>query len=145
MRRARLAAALTLAVLVACGTGTPERAATRTVRVILSHFRFAPDKVTVEAGTTLRFVLVNSDPIPHEFVLGSEEAQKEHERMQMGGGHMMEESTGMRKEGPGIASVPAGKTVNLSYTFSRAGRVIYGCHVDDHYAQGMKGIVSVTP
>jgi uncharacterized cupredoxin-like copper-binding protein len=144
MRTRRFAGALTLAVLVACGAAAPERAATRTVRVILSHFRFAPDKVTVEAGTSVRFVLVNSDPIPHEFVLGSKEVQQEHERMRMDGGHMMEESTSMMKDGPGVASVPAGKTVNLSYTFSRAGAVIYGCHVDDHYTQGMKGTVTVT-
>ena len=87
----------------------------------------------------MRFILANSDAIDHEFFLGSEDAQEEH-GMRMSSGHMGDE--GM--SGGGMAEVPAAKTVNFSYTFSTPGTLIYGCHVDDHYAQGMKGTVTIT-
>jgi uncharacterized cupredoxin-like copper-binding protein len=137
MRIGRVAVGLALTALVACGSGgEPGRTTSRTQRIVLSHLRFAPDTLTVRSGTTVRFVLANSDTVDHEFVLGSDDVQQEHERMRMAGGHMM--------RGPGMTDVPPGKTVQLTYTFSEPGTLIYGCHVDDHYAQGMKGTVTVT-
>ncbi len=134
-------AAAALIALVSCGGGTGGSARpARTVRIILGHLRFAPAAITVKAGTTVKFILANSDAIDHEFFLGSEEAQKDH-GMRMSGGHMMDEQ-GMT--GDGMAEVPAAKTVDLVYTFSTPGTLIYGCHVDDHYAQGMKGTVTIT-
>lgn len=88
----------------------------------------------------MNFILANSDAIDHEFFLGSEEAQKDH-GMRMSGGHMM---NGEEMASSGMAEVPATKTVNLTYTFSEPGTLIYGCHIDDHYPQGMKGTVTVT-
>ena len=126
-----------LFVFVACsGTGTGGAGTTKTVRVILGHLRFAPAALTVKTGTTVHFLLQNSDAIDHEFVLGSDEVQQQHERMRMNGEHMM--------EGVGMMAIAAGKTMDLTYTFSTPGRLIYGCHVDDHYAQGMRGVVTVT-
>ena len=123
--------------LVACsGAGPGGPGTTRTVRIILGHFRFAPAALTVQVGTTVHFVLQNSDVIDHEFVLGSDALQQEHERMRMSGEHMM--------QGAGMIAVGASKIVDLSYTFSTPGRLIFGCHVEDHYARGMKGVVTVT-
>jgi len=51
---------------------------------------------------------------------------------------------GQGMTGPGMATVHSTKTVDLTYTFPTPGAVIYGCHVDDHYGQGMKGTVTVT-
>ena len=134
-----LALSAALFVAVACGGGSGGSAdSTRTIRIILGHLRFAPAAITVKAGTTVHFILANSDAIDHEFVLGSEEIQKDHEDMRMNGDHMSE-------SGMGMAEVPATKTVNLTYTFSEPGTLIYGCHIDDHYPQGMKGTVTITP
>jgi uncharacterized cupredoxin-like copper-binding protein len=137
--------ALVLCVLlfgaVACGSGGGTTAgSTPTIRIILGHLRFVPAAITVKAGTTVNFILANSDAIDHEFFLGSEEAQKDH-GMRMSGGHMM---NGEEMASSGMAEVPATKTVNLTYTFSEPGTLIYGCHIDDHYPQGMKGTVTVT-
>ena len=127
-----------LFVAVACGGGRGGSAgSTRTIRIILGHLRFAPAAITVKAGTTVHFILANSDAIDHEFVLGSEDVQMEHEDMRMNGDHMGE-------NGMGMAEVPPTKTVNLTYTFSEPGTLIYGCHIDDHYPQGMKGTVTTT-
>lgn len=122
--------------LAACGGSSGGGTQNKTVRIILGHLRYAPSSLTVEAGTTVRFVLANSDAIDHEFVLGSEDVQKEHERMRMSGEHMMDSSDAV--------SVPPSKTVELTHTFDEPGTVLYGCHVDDHYEQGMKGTVTVT-
>jgi uncharacterized cupredoxin-like copper-binding protein len=130
-----------LFVFVACGGGGGGSAgSTRTIRIILGHLRFAPATITVKAGTTVNFILANSDAIDHEFFLGSEEAQRDH-GMRMSGGHMMDDE---EMASMGMAQVPATKTVNLSYTFSEPGTLIFGCHVDDHYPQGMKGTVTIT-
>jgi uncharacterized cupredoxin-like copper-binding protein len=135
-RLVRVSFVLLSLLLIACGGSSRSANGTTTVRIILSHLRFAPAALTVKAGTTVHFALVNSDPIEHEFVLGSEEVQEQHERMRMSGSGMM--------HGSGMAAIPAGKTEELTHTFERAGTVIFGCHVDNHYAQGMKGNVTVT-
>jgi uncharacterized cupredoxin-like copper-binding protein len=130
-----------LFVAVACGGGGGTTAgSTRTIRIIFGHLRFAPAAITVKAGTTVHFILANSDAIDHEFFLGSEEAQRDH-GMRMSGGHMMDSE---EMASGGMAEVPATKTVNLTYAFSEPGTLIYGCHIDDHYSQGMKGTVTVT-
>ena len=40
--------------------------------------------------------------------------------------------------------VPAGTTVETTYTFGRPGTVLLGCHVPGHYAYGMIGSVRVS-
>ena len=122
--------------IAACGGGSGASATDRSVRVILGHLRFAPDTVTVEAGTRVKFVLVNSDAIDHEFALGTEEVQQRYESMMMGGHAMMRSS--------GSAAVPAGETVELTHTFDEPGTLIYGCHLPGHYGGGMRGTVTVT-
>jgi uncharacterized cupredoxin-like copper-binding protein len=134
-RRAVILALCALLLLAGCAGGSGG-ASTKTVRIIAGHLRFAPSALTVKAGTTVHFVLVNGDPIEHEFVLGPQEVQQMHEESRMSGQHMMSEA--------GMVSLAATKTVELTYTFATAGTVIFGCHVDDHYAQGMKGTVTVT-
>lgn len=129
-----------LFVAVACGGGSGGSAGSpRTIRITLGNLRFTPATITVKAGTTVHFILTNSDAIDHEFVLGSEDVQREHEDMRMKGDRMADGMTSA-----GMAEVPATKTVNLTYTFSEPGTLIYGCHVEDHYPQGMKGTVTIT-
>ncbi len=131
------AAAALVSVLAACGGASPNVESEKTVRIILGHLRFAPDSFSVAAGTTVNFVLVNGDPTDHEFVVGTEEVQKEHARAAaFAGDHAAHD--------PNRAAVPAGETVEFTYTFDQPGTVIYGCHVDGHYAQGMRGTIEVT-
>jgi len=67
---------------VACGGGTVgSNQPTRTVRIILGHLRFAPAAITVKAGTTVHFILANSDahrPRVRAWVRGSPEAARRH-------------------------------------------------------------------
>jgi uncharacterized cupredoxin-like copper-binding protein len=79
-------------------------------------------------------VIVNSDPIDHEFILGDEQVQRVHE----------EGTEAHHAPRPGEVSVPAGETVVTTYTFPKiSGALIFGCHLPSHYDFGMRGTVTV--
>jgi hypothetical protein len=97
----------------------------RTVVVTMHHSRF-------------RFVLRNTDPIDHEFILGDGATQRRHERGRDRHHH---------GEVPGERSVPAGQDAATTYTFpaGAAGQVLeFACHLPGHYAYGMRGTVRVS-
>jgi uncharacterized cupredoxin-like copper-binding protein len=141
----RLAAALVLASAgtAALVTGWPagSRAGgdqVRTVVVTMHHSRFEPSVVRVEPGEQVRFVLRNTDPIDHEFILGDESVQRRHEQ-----GREREHHGDV----PGERSVPAGQEEATTYTFPAAldGRALeFACHLPGHYAYGMHGLARVS-
>jgi uncharacterized cupredoxin-like copper-binding protein len=123
-----IAAALVLAASVAGAWVTGPRSNEQTVEVNIHHSRFRPESFEFSAGSTITFVIHNLDPIDHEFILGDAAVQRRHEN-------------GTEKEHdaiPGEVSVPAGETRRTTYTFSKPGRLIIGCHLPGHYAYGMK-------
>ena len=109
-------------------------AETQTVAITIRYSRFVPAHVTVRRGTTVRFVITNTDPIDHEFILGTEAVQQRHE-------NGTEPKHGAI---PGEVSVAPGDTAETTYMFSRPGLLLIGCHAPGHYAYGMKGWVQVT-
>jgi Cu+-exporting ATPase len=114
----------------------------RTVPIhVDSQFRFSPDAIDVTQGETVAFVVTNDTAIPHEFVIGDEAVQAEHDREMADGTESM---TDMGAK-PFAVDVPAFSTVTLVYTFDDAGDLIMGCHVPGHYAAGMRGTISVQP
>jgi uncharacterized cupredoxin-like copper-binding protein len=124
-----VAALIAAALLGACA---PEAA--RTVDLTIRHSRFLPATLDFSPGTTVRFVLRNTDPIDHEFIVGNEEVQARHE-------------TGSEPHHgaiPGEVSVPAGGEASTTYTFSEPGTIFIGCHLPGHYAYGMRGSVRVS-
>lgn len=94
-----------------------------------------PATFTVPAGVPVTFVVTNSGAIEHEFYLGDEAAQAEHEQEMQTGGMMHDDPNGI--------SVAAGETMELTHTFE-AGETLAGCHVAGHYAGGMKATITVT-
>ena len=117
-------------LLVACSPAAPSH---KTIEVRMHYSKFLPASLHIAAGTTVDFVIVNEDPIAHEFVLGTEAEQLEHEK-----GDSTDPHTG-----PGEAAIAGGGTARLTYTFARPGRLLYACHVPGHYAYGMRGTVTV--
>ena len=126
-----------MAALGACGTETffdpgadpPDR----DVSIRIEHSRFIPETIEVETGSTVRFTVVNDDPIDHEFIVGDSEIQKVHEEG-------TERHHGAR---PGEISVPASATRETTYTFEDSGTLIYGCHLPGHYDYGMRGTIEI--
>ncbi len=106
----------------------------RTVVITMHHTHFEPTVVEVKPGTTVRFVLHNTDPIDHEFIVGDAAV---HQRHRVG---RDEHHYG---DVPGEISVPAGTEASTTFRFDRPGRVAYVCHLPGHEAYGMVGTVEV--
>ncbi|MBA3737117.1 MAG: cupredoxin domain-containing protein [Actinobacteria bacterium] len=135
LRAAAAAVALTLLVgAAAASRGAAARANDGTVRITIHYSKFEPADLAVEPGETVRFVIVNTDPIDHEFILGDEEVQRVHE----------EGTEAHHAPRPGEVSVAAGKTVVTTFTFPEtSGELMFGCHLPGHYDFGMRGVVSI--
>ncbi|HET6747689.1 MAG TPA: plastocyanin/azurin family copper-binding protein [Actinomycetes bacterium] len=128
-------AVLTLAGGLALLRGGGE--ATPTVVVTMHHSRFQPKVVRVAPGTTVRFLLRNTDPIDHEFILGDDAVQRRHEQGREREHH---------GEVPGEVSVAAGGEAATTYTFRTGGpaSLEFACHLPGHYAYGMRGVATVS-
>jgi uncharacterized cupredoxin-like copper-binding protein len=130
-----------VALLVLAGGTVLLRAAggepTRTVAVTMHHSRFQPAVVRVAPGSTVRFVLRNTDPIDHEFILGDAAVQRRHEQGREREHH---------GEVPGEVSVAAGGEAATTYAFRAAlpATLEFACHLPGHYAYGMRGVVLVS-
>jgi uncharacterized cupredoxin-like copper-binding protein len=131
------AAAVALVLLVgaaAASRGAAARANDGTIRLAIHYSKFDPADLAVEPGETVRFVVVNTDPIDHEFILGDEHVQLVHE----------EGTEAHHAPRPGEVSVPAGETFVTTYTFPEVeGSLIFGCHLPGHYDFGMRGLVTI--
>jgi uncharacterized cupredoxin-like copper-binding protein len=152
MRLPRLALVPAAALLVAaCSSGgaTPtassaatssapsaSAAATRIEVTLTDSLKIEPASMTVPAGVPVTFVVTNSGVTDHEFYLGDEAAQAEHEKE-------MADMGGMTHDEPEGIAVKPGQTKELTYTFAEAGPTLAGCHVAGHYGGGMKAEITV--
>ena len=120
----------------AATSSAPSPAAPTRIEVSLTDaLKIEPASMTVPVGVPVTFVVTNTGTTDHEFYLGDEEAQAEHE-MEMG------EMGGMSHDEPEGIGVEPGETKELTYTFAEAGQTLAGCHVAGHYGAGMKaGII----
>ncbi len=159
-RRILLLAALIGLALVACGDssteaddhgddmdmttsfGEPAEAADAD-RVIemTAHddFSFDPDQITVTAGETITFRVTNVGNLVHDFTLGDEAAQDEHEEEMA----EMTENGEMAHDEPNVLSLPPGETHELTWHFTEPGTVLIGCHEIGPYAGGMMATITV--
>lgn len=114
-----------------------ESEADRTVEVTAADpYRFDPDQIEVKAGETITFLISNEGKQDHEFVLGDEAYQEEHEA------DMAESDMDMGSEENGVEVAP-GATERITWTFAESGTVLYACHEPGHYEGGMVGTISL--
>ena len=145
LRHLTLLPALILIIVAACSgagaTVSPSApaasAAPQRIEVTLSDsFTIELASTTVPAGVPVTFVVTNAGAIDHEFYVGDEAAQAEHEEEMMAGG--------MRHDEPDGISVKPGETIELTHTFDEPGETLAGCHEPGHYAAGMKAAITVS-
>lgn len=105
----------------------------RTVEITAEHSAFDPREIRVGPGETVRFVIRNTDPIDHEFILGDEAVQERHE----------DGTEPYHGERAGEVSVAAGEEAETTFTFGEPGTLIFGCHLPGHYDYGMRGAVRI--
>lgn len=126
-----------LLVLAGCADSEPQSAdGVREITVAMESFSYEPASLTVDAGTTVRFVFRNPDKVVHEAIIGDAEFQDEHEQRA--------KETEAHHGGAEAVDVAPGKSEELTHTFDEPGTLIIGCHEPGHYAGGMKAEVKVT-
>jgi uncharacterized cupredoxin-like copper-binding protein len=129
----RLVLAIVLAAVPAACRPAAAEQEVELVEMTIHFSHFDPSTLEFSPGTTVRFVVRNTDPIDHEFILGDTRVQDVHE---LG-------TEAHHPPRPGEMSVPAGATRTTTYTFTKPGTLIFGCHLPGHYAFGMRGLVTV--
>lgn len=115
--------------------GNP-KAVSRVIRIAADDIKFVPKSVTVKVGQTVKFVITNHGVLLHEFVIGDQVEQAEHEQE-------MQSMRAMEHKDPNAVSVKPGETQALVWKFTSVGATEYACHVPGHYAAGMLGIIQV--
>lgn len=111
--------------------------ATRTVQVDMAdNMRFTPADIRVRQGETVRFVVKNSGALQHELVFGTEKALQAHHEA-------MKKHPGMAHAEPNMVTLAAGRSGELVWQFTQAGKVDFACLQPGHYEAGMKGAVRV--
>jgi plastocyanin len=129
-RLARLAVAALLVAATAtagCARGPV------TVTITIHHSAFDLTEVTVPRGVPITFVLVNEDPIDHEWLIGDDAFHAAHRS----GTHAAHGDV------PTEVTIPALETRRTTITFDEAGTVAYICHLPAHEAYGMVGTLTV--
>lgn len=133
MRRANrswpVAAALLLAVTAVAGCAP----SAQTITITIHYSAFEPSQLTVPADVPITFVLVNEDPIDHEWLIGDEAFHDAHRT----GTHASHDSV------PTEVSVPALETIETTITFEEPGMLAYICHLPAHESYGMVGALTV--
>lgn len=123
----------------ASALGKPGDAAkvTRTVQVDMNDkMRFNPSQIAVKRGETVRFIVKNSGKLKHEMVFGSVKELKEH-------AEMMRKMPEMEHADANMVTVESGKTGELIWQFTKAGKFDFACLQPGHFEAGMKGKVAV--
>lgn len=97
---------------------------------------FAPDRLEIRKGEQVRFVLRNDGALEHEFVLASTADNLAH-------AEAMKKAPEMEHDEPNAKRLAPGKTGEIVWRFTRAGRFEYGCLIPGHREAGMTGTVVV--
>lgn len=124
----------------ASASGTPGDPAkvSRTIAVDMDDtMRFAPARIAVKRGETVRFLVKNSGKLKHEMVLGPMKELKKHAAL-------MRKFPEMEHDDPNQVEVDPGKAGEIVWRFSRSGNVDFACLQPGHFEAGMVGKITVT-
>jgi uncharacterized cupredoxin-like copper-binding protein len=133
---AGLGLGVAIAVLTGVLAGTVARSRDPVVVPITIHYsHYAPAAVSVPVGRPVTFVITNTDPIDHEWIVGDAAT---HERHRTG----TEPVHGAR---PTEVTIPALSERRTTVIFATPGTQEFICHLPGHEAYGMVGTVTVTP
>jgi uncharacterized cupredoxin-like copper-binding protein len=104
-----------------------------TVEIHIRYSHFEPSAVTVPTGRPVTFVLINDDPIDHEWIVGD---QVLHERHRTG--------TEARHDArPTEVTIDAMSTRRTTIMFADVGSLQYICHLPGHEQYGMVGTLVI--
>ena len=107
--------------------------ATKTLNVELldiMKFSFSP-AIDIESGDIVRFVVVNTGQVRHEFSIGNVEEQKAHAQM-------MQNMPDMVHEDGNTITVEPGETKEITWHFMGEDTVVFACNIPGHFEAGMQ-------
>jgi len=144
------------------GEAAEAAAATRTVTITMRDNFFEPDRIEVQAGEIVRFVVRNEGAFLHEFALGRPQDHERHQSMmQQMWDHGMITPTGIDHEkmkmdhsamgmdahqhGPETGSIliDPGKSGEIVWKFAGTSSIEFACTVPGHYEAGMVGDIDI--
>ena len=103
---------------------------------MFDRMRFTPDRIAVRRDETVRFIVVNTGKVMHEFVIGTKSENAAHAAL-------MAKFPAMEHDEPYMAHVPPGKRRAIVWTFYRPGEFEFACLIAGHYQAGMVGKIRV--
>jgi uncharacterized cupredoxin-like copper-binding protein len=131
----------------------------RTIDMVMTDNRYAPENIRVTAGETVRFIVRNKGELVHEFNIGTPEAHKEHQKemmMMLDHGVLeadrinhdrmkmkMPDGSTMEHNDPNSVLLEPGKNQEIIWKFSKSGKFEFACNVPGHYDAGMVGDITV--
>ena len=125
-----------LAIAILTGIAVASAAATSgpvSVEIHIRYSHFEPAAVSVPIGRPVTFVLINDDPIDHEWIVGDAAL---HERHRTG--------TEPRHDArPTEVTIDAMSTRRTTITFTNAASLQYICHLPGHEQYGMVGTLTI--
>ena len=111
----------------------------RIVEIRMSdQMRFAPDRIEVREGETVRFVVRNRGKVLHEMVIGTPEELRQHAAL-------MKKFPKMEHDEPYMTHVKPARKDEIVWNFNRAGTFQFACLIPGHFDAGMLGTIVVTP
>jgi uncharacterized cupredoxin-like copper-binding protein len=120
-------------VVVGVAAASSPPVATDTVEITIHYSRYEPAALRVPVGVPIRFLIHNSDPIDHEWIVGDAAVHAVHRTG-------TEQHHGAR---PTEISIAAGETVETVVTFPATGRLTFICHLPGHEQYGMIGTLDI--
>ena len=136
-RRGLLGLALGLGVATATALGAAAVARSHDpveIPITIHWSHFEPSAVTVPLGRPITFVITNTDPIDHEWIVGDAAL---HQRHRTG-------TEPVHNARPTEVSIPALSERRTTVTFTSTAALQYICHLPGHEAYGMVGTVTIT-
>jgi uncharacterized cupredoxin-like copper-binding protein len=120
--------------------GNP-REPTRVIQIVMREeggkMLFAPDRIEVNEGEQIRFMLTNEGMVNHEFVLGTRKEIDEHAKE-------MKKHAGMEHDDAHSRTLGMYGSDELVWRFTKVGRFVFACLIPGHLERGMIGTVIVT-
>ncbi|WP_454780428.1 cupredoxin domain-containing protein [Legionella sp. WA2022007384] len=107
---------------------------TKIIKVTASddmRFTFS-EKPEPREGEIITFEVTNTGKVAHEFSIGDEEEQKEHQKM-------MRAMPGMVHEDGNTITINPGETKKLTWKFQSSSKheVVFSCNIPGHFEAGM--------
>lgn len=137
--------------------GIPGKAseAMQTIEIKMLDNYYEPESISVKQGETVRFIIKNDGEFVHEFNIGTAAMHTAHQeemmtmfehgvleadkinydmmKMDMGNGKTMEHND------PNSVLLEPGKSGEIVWKFTKAGKIEFACNIPGHYDAGMMG------